>query len=44
MLFSSQDKACEAMDIFDELVEAEVGMIIPFVKSLTEFCLEVSEN
>ena len=31
------------MDIFDELVESEVGIVIPHVKSLVEFCLEVPQ-
>ena len=36
-----QDKAREALDIFDELVEIEIGIIIPYVKPLVEFCMQV---
>ena len=36
-----QDKASEALDIFDELVEIEIGIIIPYVKPLVEFCMQV---
>lgn len=43
-LSSDEDKACECMDIFDELVESEVGIVIPHVKSLVEFCLKIAMN
>ena len=36
-----QDKACSAMEIFDELVESEVAIVTPHVKLLVEFCLQV---
>ena len=36
-----KDKANAALDIFDELVQVEVGIIIPYVKSLIEFCMQV---
>lgn len=36
-----QDKACDAMEIFDELVESEVSIVTPHVKALIEFCLQV---
>ena len=38
-----QDKACDAMEIFDELVESEVSIVTPHVKALIEFCLQVCE-
>lgn len=41
---SFQDKACECMDVFDELVDSEVGIVIPHVKSLVEFCLHIAVN
>ena len=41
---SSQDKACDAMELFDELVECEVGMVIPHLASLINFCLEIASN
>lgn len=36
-----QDKACDAMEIFDELVESEVSIVTPHLKTLVEFCLQV---
>lgn len=41
---SSQDKACDAMELFDELVECEVGMVIPHLATLINFCLEIAGN
>lgn len=32
------------MDVFDELVDSEVGIVIPHVKSLVEFCLHIAVN
>lgn len=37
----TQDKACEAMEIFDELVESEVSIVTPHLVPLMEFCLKV---
>lgn len=39
-----KDKACEALELFDELVEVEVGIVIPYVKALVELCLQVCEH
>jgi hypothetical protein len=36
-----KDKACEAMEIFDELVESEVSIVTPHLVPLMEFCLKV---
>lgn len=36
-----EDKANEALDFFDELVQIEVGIIVPYVKSLVEFCMQI---
>ena len=38
---SFKDKACDAMEIFDELVESEVSIVTPHLKTLVEFCLQV---
>ena len=38
-----QDKACDAMEIFDELVESEVSIVTPHVRALIEFCLQVCD-
>ena len=29
------------MELFDELIECEVGIVIPYFQQLIEFCLEV---
>ena len=40
----TQDKACDAMEIFDELVESEVSIVTPHLKALVEFCLQVCDS
>ena len=35
------DKATEAMEIFDELFEAEVAIVVPHIKPIVELCLQV---
>lgn len=37
----AQDHACEAMELFDELIECEVAIVVPYLSSLLEFCLKV---
>ncbi|XP_068697755.1 importin-4-like isoform X2 [Montipora foliosa] len=39
-----EDKACDAMEIFDELVESEVSIVAPHLKALVEFCLQIASN
>ena len=37
---NSEDKACEAMDLFDELFECEhVALVAPYIKPVVELCL-----
>ena len=36
-----QEKACEALELFDELLEAEVAIIVPHLKPFMQFCLQV---
>lgn len=36
-----QDHASEAMEVFNELIESEVSIIIPHVADIISFCLEV---
>eukprot|EP00794_Sanderia_malayensis_P019207 gene19207-21131_t len=43
LLQMDEDKACEALDFFDELVEIEFGIIVPYVKSLVELCLQIAQ-
>ena len=35
------DYACEAMELFDELIESEVSIIVPFLPSVITFLLDV---
>lgn len=37
----AQDQACEAMEVFNELMESEVSIIVPHVAEIVAFCLEV---
>ena len=39
-----QDKACEGMELFDEIVECEVGMVTPHLPGLIQFSLQVASN
>lgn len=39
-----QDKACEALEVFDELLETEVAIIVPHLKPFLQFCLQVSSS
>lgn len=36
-----QDQASEAMEVFDELMESEVSIIVPHIAEIVHFCLEV---
>ncbi|KAK3601657.1 hypothetical protein CHS0354_038220 [Potamilus streckersoni] len=44
LITQDEEKACEAFDLFHEMLECEVGILIPHVKSTVEFCLEVAAN
>lgn len=37
----AQDHASEAMEVFNELIESEVSIIVPHVADVVRFCLEV---
>lgn len=37
----AQDQASEAMEVFNELMESEVSIIVPHVADIVRFCLEV---
>ena len=37
-----QEKACEALELFDELLETEVTIIVPHLKPFLQFCLQVT--
>lgn len=38
---SAQDQASEAMEVFNELMESEVSIIVPHVADIVRFCSEV---
>ncbi|XP_033626576.1 importin-4-like isoform X1 [Asterias rubens] len=44
LLASDEDQGCQAMELFDELVECEVSIIVPHLKAVVEFCCEVASN
>lgn len=37
----AQEHACEAMEVFNELMESEVSIIVPHIAEIISFCLEV---
>uniref|UniRef100_A0A2K6A7A2 Importin 4 n=1 Tax=Mandrillus leucophaeus TaxID=9568 RepID=A0A2K6A7A2_MANLE len=37
-------KACEALEVLDELLESEVPIITPYLSEVLTFCLEVARN
>lgn len=36
------EKACEALELFDELLETEVSIIVPHLKPFLQFCMQVA--
>uniref|UniRef100_A0A8C5AUX8 Importin 4 n=1 Tax=Gadus morhua TaxID=8049 RepID=A0A8C5AUX8_GADMO len=40
LIKADQDQASEAMEIFDELMESEVSIIVPHIVEIVHFCLE----
>merc|ERR550519_1894632 len=41
---ADQDKAVIAIDIFDELIESEVAIVVPHIKPIVELCIRLSQN
>jgi len=39
-----QDKATDAIDIFDELIESEVAIVVPHIKPMVELCIRFAQN
>uniref|UniRef100_A0A8C9V3T9 Importin 4 n=1 Tax=Scleropages formosus TaxID=113540 RepID=A0A8C9V3T9_SCLFO len=39
-----QDQASEAMEVFDELIESEVSILVPYISEIVYFCLEVTQD
>lgn len=44
LIKADQDQASEAMEVFDELMESEVSIIVPHIPDIVHFCLEVSAD
>lgn len=40
-IVSDQGQASDAMEVFDELMESEVSIIVPHIAEIVHFCLEV---
>ncbi|XP_069044135.1 importin-4 isoform X2 [Lepisosteus oculatus] len=44
LIKTDQSQASEAMEVFDELMESEVSIIVPHISDIVHFCLEVSAD
>lgn len=44
LIKADQDQASEAMEVFNELMESEVSIIVPHVTDIVRFCLEVGSD
>ncbi|KAL5021050.1 hypothetical protein ScPMuIL_000205 [Solemya velum] len=44
LITQNEEEACEAMEMFDEMVECEVAILVPHIKSVVDFSLEVAAN
>ncbi|XP_033841607.1 importin-4 [Periophthalmus magnuspinnatus] len=44
LIKENQDQAGEAMEVFNELMESEVSIIVPHVAAIVKFCLEVGSD
>ncbi|XP_041375551.1 importin-4-like [Gigantopelta aegis] len=44
LLIQNEDKACEALGLFDELLESEVSILLPHIRTVVDFCLQVTAN
>ncbi|XP_071384447.1 importin-4 isoform X3 [Centroberyx affinis] len=44
LIKADQDQASEAMEVFDELMESEVSIIVPHIADIVHFCLEVGTD
>ena len=41
---ADQEKAVIAIDIFDELIESEVSVVVPHIKPMVEVCLRRAQD
>ncbi|XP_069113686.1 importin-4-like isoform X2 [Argopecten irradians] len=37
-----EEKACEVLEVFDEMLECEVNIIVPYMKTVVDFSLEIA--
>ncbi|XP_064797612.1 importin-4-like [Oncorhynchus masou masou] len=44
LIKADQGQASDAMEVFDELMESEVSIIVPHIAEIVHFCLEVSAD
>ncbi|XP_034768784.2 importin-4 [Acipenser ruthenus] len=44
LIQANQVQASEAMEVFDELMENEMPIIVPHVSEVVQFCLEIAAN
>ncbi|XP_040921767.1 importin-4 [Toxotes jaculatrix] len=44
LIKADQDQASEAMEVFNELMESEVSIIVPHIADIVHFCLEVGSD
>ncbi|KAI3355136.1 hypothetical protein L3Q82_018012 [Scortum barcoo] len=44
LIKADESQASEAMEVFNELMESEVSIIVPHVADIVRFCLEVGSN
>ncbi|KAM9488712.1 importin-4 [Clarias gariepinus] len=44
LIQADQDQASQAMEVFDELLESEVSIVVPHIAEIVRFCLEVSAD
>ncbi|XP_071823751.1 importin-4-like [Apostichopus japonicus] len=44
LLAWNEDYGCDAMELFDELLESEVSVLAPYIKPLVQCCCEIASN
>ena len=42
LLGHDEEKASQAMEVFDELIESEVAVVVPHIKPIIELCLIIA--
>jgi hypothetical protein len=44
LIVTDEDRAVEVMELFDDLVELAIAVIVPHIKQLVKMCLEFASN